>query len=267
MPGHAMDDTIEGKRTGSKAKTVYTRKNRMLRFCFIGLTLAAPPSLKLGAAEPVLSSPKPITTVRADRSSGRLVRTEVITPKVIAAKVISPGLTPEPEPETPKLGPDASIGEIVADAARRHEVDPLLVHSVIKVESAYNKYAVSKAGAQGLMQLIPSTAQRLGVKNVFDPRENIEAGVRYLKQLQLQFKDDRLALAAYNAGEGAVARYGNIPPYSETQNYVYQVGKNWGAAKRAVQATPAQPVSQKPDVKKIVTFVDAEGRVHYEMRD
>jgi soluble lytic murein transglycosylase-like protein len=162
-----------------------------------------------------------------------------------------------------KLSSDANLNALVDDAAARHRVDPLLVHSVIQVESGYNKYAVSPKGAQGLMQLIPATARRYGVKNPFDPKENIEAGVKYLRDLQSMFGDDRLALAAYNAGEGAVTRYGWIPPYSETQNYVYQVGLRYGAARRAASATA---VATPPPPKKVEEYVDAEGRVHLLLR-
>ena len=154
--------------------------------------------------------------------------------------------------------------------ATRAGLDPQLVLGLIQVESGYNKYATSPKGAQGLMQLIPETARQLGVRNVYDPRENIEAGVRYLKQLQAQFKDDRLALAAYNAGPGAVSRYGWIPPYSETQNYVYQVGKRYGEAKRVVETrkqqtmTAAAPKLDGP--RPIEEFVDSEGRLHIRNR-
>ncbi len=214
-------------------------------------------------------TPRKVVTVRPDASSGRLVRTVVVTPKVIQPVVIKNGVKEEPAREVNShLAADATINDIVDDASKRHRVDPLLVHSVIQVESGYNKYAVSHAGAQGLMQLIPSTARRLGVKNVFDPRENIEAGVKYLKQLQTMFRDDRLALAAYNAGENAVARYGTIPPYAETQNYVYQVGKRLGNARRAT-ATPQKSTAKPADVKakKIEQFVDANGTLHLRMQD
>src|SRR5262249_45499967 len=143
------------------------------------------------------------------------------------------------------------------------------VHSIIKVESNYNPYALSNKGAQGLMQLIPSTAKRLGVKNSFNPQENIEAGVRYYKYLKTIYKDDRLALAAYNAGEGAVAKYnGQIPPYPETMNYVYSVGKRWGEAtrqRRAQAAKPApQPAPEAPKAEehpRLEQYRDEQGRI------
>jgi len=114
---------------------------------------------------------------------------------------------------------------IIDVAAKSHGVEPELVHAVITAESAFNPNAVSRAGASGLMQLMPDTARRYGVRNIFDPVENIHGGVRYLRDLLAMFQGDmRLALAGYNAGENAVIRAGNnIPPYAETQNYVPKV--------------------------------------------
>jgi soluble lytic murein transglycosylase-like protein len=165
---------------------------------------------------------------------------------------------------------DANLDAIVEDAARRNQVDPLLVHSVIQVESNYNAHAVSPKGAEGLMQLIPSTARRFGAKNSFDVKENVEAGVKYLKYLNSLYPNDlRLTLAAYNAGEGAVAKYrNNIPPYRETEHYVYKVGEKYGSARRAAEQrkVAATPVAEKtvsaerhPPVQ---YFVDSEGRLH-----
>lgn len=110
-------------------------------------------------------------------------------------------------------------------AANRHKLPYHLIHAVIRAESGYNAHAVSHAGAQGLMQLMPATAQRFGVKDPFNPKDNINGGSKYLSYLIKLFKGDyKLALAAYNAGENAVIRYGNrIPPYKETQNYVRKV--------------------------------------------
>jgi soluble lytic murein transglycosylase-like protein len=114
---------------------------------------------------------------------------------------------------------------IVDTASRAYGVDKALVHAVISAESAYNPVAMSRAGAMGLMQLMPETARRYGVKNILDPVENIHGGVRYLKDLLLMFNGNiELAVAAYNAGENAVIKYGNrIPPYAETVQYVPKV--------------------------------------------
>ncbi|MBK7660933.1 MAG: lytic transglycosylase domain-containing protein [Betaproteobacteria bacterium] len=117
------------------------------------------------------------------------------------------------------------FSSIIDVAARSHGVEAALVQAVITAESGFNPNAISRAGASGLMQLMPDTARRYGVRNIFDPVENIHGGVRYLRDLLAMFKGDmRLALAGYNAGENAVIRAGNnIPPYAETQNYVPKV--------------------------------------------
>lgn len=113
----------------------------------------------------------------------------------------------------------------VSRMADKYEVDPALVRAVIHAESAFNYKAISKAGAQGLMQLMPGTAKDLGVSNAFNANENIEGGVKYLAQLLSEFDGDiKLATAAYNAGPNAVKKYNGIPPYSETKVYVERVG-------------------------------------------
>ncbi|HLN57491.1 MAG TPA: lytic transglycosylase domain-containing protein [Thermoanaerobaculia bacterium] len=110
---------------------------------------------------------------------------------------------------------------LIADAARRNSLDPRLVKSVVLIESAFNPAAVSRKGAQGLMQLMPETAVRYGVRDTFDPTENLSGGARHLAYLlELYGGDLPRALAAYNAGEEAVARYGGVPPFDETRVYV-----------------------------------------------
>ncbi|HEY6334118.1 MAG TPA: lytic transglycosylase domain-containing protein [Blastocatellia bacterium] len=114
-----------------------------------------------------------------------------------------------------------ALDALILEAASRYNLDPYLILSVMNQESGYNPSAVSPKGASGLMQLMPETAVRFGVRNIFDPRENVMAGASYLRWLLDRFGDVRLALAGYNAGEGAVESYGNrIPPFQETQNYV-----------------------------------------------
>jgi soluble lytic murein transglycosylase-like protein len=116
------------------------------------------------------------------------------------------------------------IDSAIVMSAARHNVDPNLVRAVVKVESNFNSNAVSRKGAMGLMQLMPQTARSLNVKNPFDPAQNVDAGVRHLKQLLENYGGDvNLTLAAYNAGSGAVARSAGVPRYAETQNYVRRI--------------------------------------------
>ena len=114
---------------------------------------------------------------------------------------------------------------VIAQIGEKYNIPPAVIKSVIRVESGFNSNAVSRVGAQGLMQLMPGTASALGV-DPHDPVQNIEGGTRYLRQQMDRFGSLELALAAYNAGPGAVIRYGGIPPYTETQNYVSKVLQN-----------------------------------------
>src|SRR5580704_14607082 len=182
-----------------------------MRLC-LDLILTASVLGTLATAGIEAGEPSAVWIVKVDTHTGRLVRSLVPAPGV-------------------RIAPD--VHSMVAEAAKNFDVNPLLVDSVIQVESNYNPLAVSPKGAQGLMQLMPATAQRFGVTDSFDPKQNIEAGVRYLKFLQDSFQDDRLAIAAYNAGEKAVAKYRDVPPYPETVSYVAKVGKKYGQAKRA----------------------------------
>jgi soluble lytic murein transglycosylase-like protein len=113
---------------------------------------------------------------------------------------------------------------LVDEASRRWGVNPALIHAVITAESNYDPEALSRAGAMGLMQLMPGTARRFGVADPWDPQQNVHGGTQYLRELLDRFRSLKLALAAYNAGEGAVERHGNqVPPYEETQTYVDRV--------------------------------------------
>jgi soluble lytic murein transglycosylase-like protein len=115
-------------------------------------------------------------------------------------------------------------GDVIHEAAGLYQIPEELVRAVIKVESDYDPRAISRAGAQGLMQLMPETAQRMQVRDVMDPRENVLGGVRYLRVLANMFNGDlELTLAGYNAGENAVVRHGGIPPFDETEDYVARV--------------------------------------------
>jgi hypothetical protein len=124
------------------------------------------------------------------------------------------------------------LRELAIETARRHGLDPDLVLAVVAVESGFRPDAVSRKGAQGLMQLMPSTARSLGVADAFDPAANLDGGTRHLHALIRQYGGDlRRALAAYNAGQGAVSRHGGVPPYKETRDYVKRVIRRWQTAK------------------------------------
>ena len=166
----------------------------------------------------------------------------------MAPKVVSPGEPglPEPVSTTIQTAPN-SLLDMIDSIAAKHDVEGSLVHSVIQAESNYNPLAVSPKGAQGLMQLIPSTAKRFGVSNTFNAEQNIEGGVKYLKFLMELYHNDYVkVIAAYNAGEAAVTKYGGIPPYVETRNYVYQVGKNLQTARKVAEVKNAAPKAEEP---------------------
>lgn len=148
----------------------------------------------------------------------------------------------DPIPSLPHASPPATgvvrppiesrpFAELIENVSVRHGIDPALVHAVVEAESNYRPTARSQMGARGLMQVMPATARELGVRSagrLFDPKENLEAGVRYLKVLLERFDGDlRFALAAYNAGPAAVAKYAGVPPFRETQEYVRRVLANF----------------------------------------
>lgn len=139
--------------------------------------------------------------------------------------------------ESPK-GEETPYDEMIADAGEKYGVDPELIRLVIGQESRFKSNARSHKNAQGLMQLIPETAQRFGIKDPYDPQQNITGGTRYLSWLLRRFDGDvKLALAGYNAGENAVSRYGNkVPPYRETKQYVKKIAAAYGSAYHTVPA-------------------------------
>jgi len=155
------------------------------------------------------------------------------------------------------------IDAAIEAAAARHNVDPALVRAVIKVESNFNPNAVSRKGAMGLMQLMPQTARQLSVSNPFDPQQNVDAGVRHLKQLMESYGGDlNLTLAAYNAGAGAVARSSGVPHYAETEQYVKRITQlvhggslaaspTWGTHS-ALLAAPRAPVRMHRDERGVL---------------
>jgi len=229
-----------------------------------------------------LSSAEPMATrttvvVRADTRTGRLVRSVVVGPTAVTApEIAAPAIFMQAstQPAATESITASSLTELIDAIAAENNVEAPLVHSVIKAESNYNPAAISPKGAQGLMQLIPSTARRFGVFNSFNVQQNIEGGVRYLKFLMDLYHNDYVrVIAAYNAGEGAVAKYGGIPPYSETVNYVLRVGRNLKTARqfaelRAAERKPTpQPVETASHVAaeshSIQAITGDDGRIYY----
>lgn len=140
---------------------------------------------------------------------------------------------------------DARIDSYITDSCLRYNIDPLLIYSQMHQESSFKLKATSYKGARGLMQLMPGTAARFGVTNIYDPKQNIEGGVKYMRWLMDAFGGDvSLALAGYNAGEGAVMKYGNqIPPYTETREYVRRIGTRYMSIKDPNLAKTVKKVS------------------------
>jgi soluble lytic murein transglycosylase-like protein len=191
-----------------------------MRFAILFILLC---SAAAAAQERPLSVPSrpPVPLTSEDQERARKAELERMKPQQKPALSIQqPVARPDSHQHISSRNP--VVDQIVREAAARHGLDPCLVLSVMRAESGFNQRAISPKGASGLMQLMPATAERFGVKNIFDPRENIFAGARYLRWLLDRFNGDlRLALAGYNAGEGAVELYGKrIPPFAETQNYV-----------------------------------------------
>jgi hypothetical protein len=165
--------------------------------------------------------------------------------------------------------------ELINAIAQENGVDPALIRAIIRAESNFDHQAISRKGAQGLMQLMPQTAWRYAVGNAFDPAENIRGGVRYLRSLQDLFPGQlHLTVAAYNAGERAVLRYNGIPPFAETREYVTRVFQFYGqpyAPVAALASRPAQPqrtarverAQRVPSTPSVYRHVEADGTPHY----
>jgi soluble lytic murein transglycosylase-like protein len=232
-----------------------SRHSLLLRFLVFGLLAFA--ALAPARAELVILTDGNVMKVAAFEAQGDLARLtypsggRLTLPITRVERVVDDEWIPEPEPpqvtvtstdpaaapiplrfeETVAKVPEGPYGELIFETARRHKVSPQVVAALIRAESAGNVRAVSHKGARGLMQLMPATAERFGTRKekLFDPKENLEAGIRYLSWLLDQFPNDlSKVLAAYNAGENAVLRYGGIPPYRETRNYVRRIYSTLG---------------------------------------
>jgi hypothetical protein len=192
-----------------------------------------------------VTAPAPTPTPR----KVRLTAMHVAELRRLGAEII-------PTSVTPSLGMTASqsldgfttgnqtVDRIIVEAGARNGVDPVLLYAIMHRESSFKTGAVSPKGARGLMQLMPGTAARFGVRNIFDPAQNIEGGARYVRFLLDYFGGDvRLALAGYNAGEGAVDRYRGIPPYRETQDYVRLIGQRYALMRNPQTARTATAVT------------------------
>jgi soluble lytic murein transglycosylase-like protein len=180
-----------------------------------------------------------------------------------AVQIQTPNVEPSKNPKrlihltsqsiNPSLGGfttgNSDIDGFIVESGKRNSVDPLLLYSIMHQESSFKPKAISYKGARGLMQLMPPTASRFGVTNIWDPKQNIEGGARYMRFLLDTFDGDvRLALAGYNAGEGAVMKYGNqVPPYSETREYVRRIGNRYSMIRdpNAIAKAGTAPAEQK----------------------
>lgn len=189
-----------------------------------------------------------------------------VDPKTKALVEVPPPGEPVAAPETareaavpgaPAVSPRpvaSHLDSLIEQTAERHAVDPNLVRAVIQAESNFNPQARSYKGAMGLMQLIPGTARRFGVRDAYDPVENVDGGVRYLKFLLEMFRGDvSLSVAAYNAGEAAVARHGGVPPFRETRDYVRRIS--------TIYIPGPAPRSARSNRWGIVKYVDENGKV------
>ncbi|HYX28664.1 MAG TPA: lytic transglycosylase domain-containing protein [Pyrinomonadaceae bacterium] len=204
------------------------------------------------AADPVVvNSPKPSVT-KSTKPSRRSSPAVSANPESIGgvSALVSPTLMPLPLSASNALRGyttgSAEVDSYLIRSGTSNGVDPLLLYSVMHQESSFKSHAVSPKGARGLMQLMPGTAIRYGVTNVFDARQNIEGGARYMRFLLDHFDGDvNLALAGYNAGEGAVEKYGwQIPPYAETQEYVRRISRRYSLLRDPNAAVYARSISR-----------------------
>ncbi|HEU4390849.1 MAG TPA: lytic transglycosylase domain-containing protein [Blastocatellia bacterium] len=245
---------------------------RRLTRTSLAMSIIAGAALSIAAQERPLSPPEktPVPMTDGDQERGRMLELAKPGDK---KPVSNPTLIPKLPGRHISSG-NAAIDALVYDAATRYGLDPCLILSVMGAESAFNRNAVSPKGASGLMQLMPATASRFGVRNIFDARENVLGGASYLRWLLERFGGDvRLALAGYNAGEGAVEFYGyRIPPFLETQSYVRTIYARYSrihaspisdAIVAADQISSArqrdQPSQPIPTYNQIIRFTSSNG--------
>ena len=200
--------------------------------------------------EPVRSQPLAVKPALGSKRSGAKASNDDQS----SASVQTTAMTFEPVMTTGNVASslrgfttgNAEVDGYIMESAARNGVDPLLIYSIMHQESSFKQRAISYKGARGLMQLMPGTAARFGVTNIFDPKQNIEGGSRYMKFLLNRFEGNvPLALAGYNAGEGAVDKYGwRIPPYAETQEYVRRISRRYNLLRDPNAATYAPTVSR-----------------------
>jgi hypothetical protein len=223
-----------------------------------GLVIAA----SLAAPKPVQTRGHSGTTTGQNTTAGRtldLMSHRLVLPELPIASVttaMSETVTPVAAAAAILKRPGAEFDEIIAEHAALHDVPVELVRAVIQAESNFNPMALSAKGAMGLMQLMPDTAEDLGVRNAFNPIENIRGGTKYLKQLLTRYDNNQaLALAAYNAGPANVEKYGQrVPPFRETQDYVKKILRTLQTTAAATQAAAVRPPAKV--IYKIVETID-----------
>jgi soluble lytic murein transglycosylase-like protein len=210
----------------------------LLAIFFAVLFPAAVAAQQTGPLSPPERSPVPMTD--ADQEQARVTAASKQTSLVPAP--VKPAVNLIKIPGRHLSTGNREIDGLVSQAAERYRLDPCLIVSVMLAESGFNRRAVSPRGASGLMQLMPATAVRFGARDIFDPEQNVMAGASYLRWLLDRFGGDvRLALAGYNAGEGAVELYGNrIPPFLETQNYVRSIYSSYSRVHGSADLQPGE---------------------------
>lgn len=221
----------EGKGQRAKVRSELTRASAFLTFAFCLLPFAFASGAE---AALVRFSTGTVMSVESCQITGETATIvlrgggQLIVPKAAVAQVLPDEYfhgVPEPLPAPPAVAAADDVHALVDRLAARYGVDTKLAHAVVAVESNYQPRAVSPKGAMGLMQLMPSVAQEYALDDPFDPEKNVDAGLRHLRGLLDRYADVKIALAAYNAGAAAVARYGGIPPFQETRDYVTRIMK------------------------------------------